>query len=186
MRIPALLTLVAALFTSCHESERSISVSETRELTLFDQKYPGNIKDYPPLTWRRIHGTEMRIVNYLAGPEDSVEIFMGISQGGVLPNSNRWLGQFGKDPAADLTAFTEIQVLGREAYLVEVSGDLAAGMGNPAKPDQGLIGFVRKSGEDVITLKMTGPAADVTAQKEAFLAYATSLEFVDLHIIPAP
>ena len=91
MRIPALLALMTALLTSCHESERAISVTETRELTLFDLKYQANIKDLPPLEWRRIPGTENRALNYVTGPDDSVEIFMGVFGGGVLPNANRWL-----------------------------------------------------------------------------------------------
>ena len=170
MRISALIALVAALLTSCHESERAISVTETRELTLFDQKYQANIKDRPPLAWRRIPGTENRALNYVTGPDDSVEIFMGIFGGGVLPNANRWLGQFGLDPAASLDSFTKMEILGTDGYIVECSGDLAASMGNEGKKDQGLLGFVRQSGDDVLTLKMVGSAADVAAQKEAFLA----------------
>ncbi len=186
MRTPALLALMTALLASCHESERAISVTETRELTLFDQSYQANIKDRPPLEWRRIPGTENRALNYVAGPNDSVEIFLGVFGGGILPNANRWLGQFGLDPATSVDDFTLIEVLGRDSYLVEVSGDLAASMGNVGAKDQGLIGFVRESGEEVLTLKMVGPAADVAAQKEAFIAYSTSLEFIDTHILPTP
>jgi len=108
---------------------------------------------------------------------------MGVFGGGVLPNANRWLGQFGLDPAPSLASFTKLEILGKDAYIVEASGDLKASMGNEGAKDQGLLGFVRQSGEETITLKIVGPAADVAAQKEAFLAYASSLEFVDTHLL---
>ncbi|MEN8695558.1 MAG: hypothetical protein ACN4GG_05395 [Akkermansiaceae bacterium] len=180
MRISALIALVAPLFlgVSCHESDRSISVSETRELTLFDHKYPGNIKDVPPLEWRRIPGTQMRILNYVAGPDDSVQIFLGQSGGGILPNGNRWLGQFGLPKVETVDAFQKIEALEQDAYLIEAKGDFGGGMGQEPKKNQGLIGFIRPSGEDVITLKMTGPADAVAAERDRFLAYSKALQFV--------
>lgn len=176
MRIPALIASLAAFLASCHESEKSISVTETRELTLFDQKYPGNIKDYPPLGWRRIPGTQMRAVNYVAGPNEEVEIFMGNSGGGVLPNANRWLGQLGLPPKTSVDDFEKIEVLGTDAYLVEVSGDFKGGMGQPAKPDQAIMGMIRENQDEVLTLKMTGPKEAVMALREEFVAYAKALE----------
>lgn len=173
------------LGVSCHESDRSILVTETRELTLFDQTFPGTVKDLPPLEWRRIHGTQMRALNYLAGPDDSVQIFMGNSGGGVLGNANRWLGQFGEAQAASLDAFEKIEVLGREAQLIEATGDFGGGMGQLPQKNHGLLGFIRSQGGDaVLTLKMTGPADAVAAERERFLAYAKSLEFVDPAGIP--
>lgn len=170
---------------SCHESDRSISISksETRALTLFDQRFPGNIKDIPPLEWRRIPGTQMRIINYLAGPDDSVQIFLGQSGGGILPNANRWLGQFGLPQAESFEAFQTIKVLERETYLIEAKGNFGGGMGQEPKKNQGLIGFIRPSGQDVITLKMTGPADAVAAERDRFMAYSKSLKFVSPQLL---
>lgn len=188
MRIPAFLALTIPLFlgVSCHESERSISTTETRELTLFDQKYPGNVKDRPPLEWRRIPGTQMRVLNYVAGPDDSVQIFMGNSTGGVLPNANRWLGQFGKDKATGVEAFERIEVLERETVLVEIQGDFGGGMGQEAKKDQALMGFLRETGDELLTLKMTGPVEAVAAERQRFLNYAKSLEILAPQLLPEP
>ena len=188
LRIPANLALGALLLlsVSCHEVDRRISVTETRELTLFDQKYPGNIKDRPPLEWRRIPGTQMRVVNFVAGPDDAVQIFMGNSIGGVLANANRWLVQFGGEEAAGIEDFERIEVLDRETYLVEVQGDFGGAMGQVAQKDQALIGFIRQNGEDLLTLKMTGPAEAVNAERERFLSYASSLEFFAPQLIPDP
>lgn len=179
MRITAFSAFLAPLLlcVSCHESERSISVSETRELTLFDQKSSGNIKDFPPLEWRRIPGTTMRLLNYVAGPDDSVQVFLGQSGGGVLPNANRWLGQFSLEEATSETDFERVEAFGGEAYLVEAQGDFGGGMGQAAQKDQGLIGFILRNGEDVITLKMTGPAEAVQGERARFIEYSKKLEF---------
>ena len=180
MRITAFSAFLAPLLlcVSCHESERSISVSETRELTLFDRKYPGNIKDVPPLEWRRIPGTQMRILNYVAGPDDSVQLFLGQSGGGVLGNANRWLGQFGVARAESLDAFETVVVLDVESYLIEAQGDFGGGMGQKPQEDHGLLGLILpQTGESVITIKMTGPEDAVKAERDRFLAYVQSITF---------
>ena len=90
-------------------------MTETRVLTLFDQKYPVNLRDRPPLSWRRIPPTGFRAVNFVGGPDESVEIFAGRSRGGTrgdaLKNANRWWGQFGLSPAPDESIFDPIDIL---------------------------------------------------------------------------
>lgn len=139
------------------------------------------------MEWRRIPGTQMRVFNYVAGPDDSVQIFMGdSSKGGVLPNANRWLGQFGKEEAAGVEDFERIEVLERETFLVEVQGDFGGGMGQEAKKDQALLGFLRETGGQLLTLKMTGPAEAVAVERQRFLDYAKSLEIVAPQLLPEP
>ncbi|MDA7881571.1 hypothetical protein N9A94_04635 [Akkermansiaceae bacterium] len=183
MRLPVLLAAAVVPLTSCHESEQSIQVTETRELTLFDQKFPGDLKDHPPLGWRRIPPTQFRSVNFVGGPDEVVEIFAGNSGGGALTNANRWLGQFGLSPAPDETTFATIEILGRSALLVEATGTYSAGMGAAPAENYALIGAIRQSGEDVLTYKMIGPAAIVEGMREEFLTYCKTLERVDVHII---
>ena len=183
MRLPVLFAVVVMLFTSCHESEKSIQVTETRVLTLFDQKYPGNLRDRPPLSWRRIPPTQFRAVNFVGGPDESVEIFAGNSNGAGLSNANRWLGQFGLSPVPDESTFASIEILGRPSLLVEARGSYNPGMG--ADPEEGfaLLGAIRESGGDVLTFKMVGPAEAVEGMRKEFIDYCESLEDVDVHII---
>ena len=183
MRLPVLFAVVVMLFTSCHESETSIQVTETRVLTLFDQKYPGNLRDRPPLSWRRIPPTQFRAVNFVGGPDESVEIFVGNSNGAGLSNANRWLGQFGLSPVPDQSTFASIEILGRPSLLVEARGSYNPGMG--ADPEEGfaLLGAIRESGGDVLTFKMVGPAEAVEEMRKQFIDYCESLENVDVHII---
>ncbi len=171
------------LFTSCHESEKSIQVTETRVLTLSDQKYPGNLRDRPPLSWRRIPPTQFRAVNFVGGPDESVEIFAGNSNGAGLSNANRWLGQFGLSPVPDESTFASIDILGRPSLLVEARGSYNPGMGADPKEGFALLGAIRESGGDVLTFKMVGPAEAVEGMRDEFIAYCESLDNVDVHII---
>jgi len=182
MRPPVLLAAAAVLITSCRESEKTIQVTATRELTLFDQKFPGDIKDRPPLTWRRIPPTQFRSVNFVGGPDESVEIFAGNSRGGALSNANRWLGQFGLSPVPDESTFATVEIIGGPALLVEANGSYDPGMGGRSAEDYALIGAIRQSGQDVLTYKMIGPAAAVENMREEFLAYCEGLERVDAHL----
>jgi len=170
--------------SSCHESEKIITVSEKRERTLFDERFSADIKDRPPLGWRAIPTTQFRLKNYLAGPDEQVQIFFGITQGEVLQNANRWLGQFSISPAADLDAFKNVPMLGAQAYLVEASGKFGGGMGQAPKDDHGLLGLIRPQKGNVLTIKMTGPKSSVEGLREEFLEYARTLEQHAPQMIP--
>lgn len=183
MRLPVLLAIAVVLFTSCQESEKSIQVTETRVLTLSDQKYPGNLRDRPPLSWRRIPPTQFRAVNFVGGQDESVEIFAGNSNGAGLSNANRWLGQFGLSPVPDESTFASIDILGRSSLLVEARGSYNPGMGADPKEGFALLGAIRESGGDVLTFKMVGPAEAVEGMRDEFIAYCDSLENVDVHLI---
>lgn len=167
------------LFTSCHESEPTIEVTDTRRLTIFDQEYLGNIIGMPPLGWRSIPPTRFRNVNFLAGPDESVEIFLGNSSGDVLGNANRWLGQFGLTPVADEGSFGEVEILGKTAALVEAEGSYNPGMGGAAKEGYALVGAIRGSGDQVMTIKMIGPAEAVAELKDEFVKYCETLRQTD-------
>ena len=186
MRHSVLLAAAATLFVSCGEPELSITVTETRPLTLHDQDYPGDLKDQPPVSWRRIPGTKFRIVNYLAGKDESVEIFLGESSGEVLGNANRWLGQFGLTPLQSQEFLGKTQMMDREAFIVEAQGTYVPGMGRPNQEKSALIGIIRPSGSNIITLKMIGPIEEVESMRDEFHQYVQSFTPVDVANLPDP
>lgn len=186
MRYPVFLAICATLLSGCRQPETSIKVTETRRLTLHDQMYPGDFKDFPPLDWRRLPGTEFRLVNYVAGKDENVEIVMGETQGKVLDNANRWLGQFGLTPLQTLDYLGKTVLLQRPAYIVEGSGTYNPGMGRPAKEGYAMIGIIRDHPSNLITLKMTGPAAEVEAQRDALFKYMQSFEELEGRKIETP
>lgn len=186
MRIPLLLATTATFLTGCRESETSLQVTETRRLTFHDQAYPGDFKDRPPLEWRRLPGTQFRLINYVTGKDESVEIVMGETQGKVLDNANRWLGQFGLTPLQTVEYLGKTSFLGRDAYLVEGSGTYNPGMGQPPQPGYAMIGVIRDHPSNLVTLKMIGPAEEVEAQRAALYQYMKDFELVDDHVIKEP
>ena len=186
MRLPVLLALTTTIFVSCKDSEQSIIVTETRPLTLYDQKYPGDIHDRPPLEWRRIPSTRFRAVNFVAGENDTVEIFMGNSRGNIIANANRWLGQFGAEPKASREDFPTVEILGASSALIEAEGNYTPGMGAPDAESYALVGAIRATGDEVLTFKMVGPIQEVSKLREDFLTYCTSLTFHSPASIDSP
>lgn len=136
--------------------------------------------------WRRIPGTKFRIVNYLAGKDESVEIFLGESSGEVLGNANRWLGQYGLTPLQSQEFLGKMQMMDREAFIVEAQGTYVPGMGSPNQENSAMIGIIRPSGSNIITLKMTGPADEVESMREEFYQYVQSFTPVEVANLPDP
>ena len=182
MQIVFIVT-AAILLTGCRKPASSIHVTETRRLTLHDKVYPGDYKDAPPIGWRRLPGTQFRLINYVAGENDSVEIVVGETQGDLLANANRWLGQFGLSPVESLEFLGRTEMLGKNAYLVEGDGTYSPGMGRPPKEGYAMTGVIRESSFNLITLKMIGPAEEVKKQRDAFFEYMRSFEAIYDHKI---
>ena len=186
MRFFVLLAALANLLTGCGRPEREIHVTESRELTLHDRSYPGNLQDKPPLSWRRLPGTQFRLINYVTGEGDSVEVVMGESQGEVLENANRWLGQFGLTPLQSIDFLGKTTMLGKVAYIVEGAGTYTPGMGKGVQENFSMIGIIRASGRNIITLKMTGPTEEVEKARDDFFDYMRSFIPIEDHFIETP
>lgn len=183
MRLLVILATFATLLSGCRQPETSIHVTETRRLTFHDKVYPGDFKDRPPLDWRRLPGTQFRLVNYVTGKDGKVEIVMGETKGDILGNANRWLGQFGLTPLQSLDYLGKTALLGRNAYLVEATGTYSPGMGQPPAENYAMIGVIREHPSNLITLKMIGPAEEVEAQRAALYKYMEDFEALDAHLI---
>ena len=111
---------------------------------------------------------------------------MGESKGEVLANANRWLGQFGLTPLQSREFLGKTMMLGKEAFIVEASGTYTTGMGKGEKLEYGMIGVIRQSGQNIITLKMTGPADEVEKTREEFFQYMSSFDPIEDHFIKTP
>lgn len=175
MRNIVFTVIAASLLSACRDTDPVIEVTDTRRLTYFDQDPPGNIVDLPPLGWRTIPPTQFRDMNFVAGPDEEVEIYVSNANGRLLENANRWLGQFGLSPVADEGAFQTVEILGRNALLVEAEGTYAAGMGGGEKEDYALVGALRPTNGGLLTIKMVGPKKAVQEEREEFIAYCESM-----------
>lgn len=187
-RISVLTT--AALVMSCSK-ETEVVVTETRPATTRDEKLRlfntsderfRNAKRSPvegdlPDGWHELPGTEMRLLNYRFGASGDGEVWVSVSSGTVLDNVNRWLRQYDA-PAVDASGLAKMRtvpVLGGTGVWVEAEGDYAAGMGAASKPGYGLAGVVAQAGQQILTVKMVGPAEEVKASRPALERYVTSL-----------
>lgn len=163
--------LVLPLLVSCRKSD-NVVVTEKRVLTVADEANDSLIAVMPP-EWRQLPGTNFRILNYRFGQDG--EVFVGRSRGGVLPNANRWLGQFGKPAITGLDDLPKVKILGREGVLVIASGDFGGAMGRPARKNAGLAGVIVAVGDQLLTVKMMGDAEAVAAEQERLIQFCGSL-----------
>jgi len=174
MVISALLPLI--LMVSCKKAPEKVVVTETRELTMWDQPRLPLIAVMPP-EWRQIPGTQHRVLNYRFG--ESGEVYMSNARGGALPNVNRWLGQFGKDALANLDGLPKVNVLGQQGFLVEATGRFGGGMGKAPREDAALLGVVVDFGSNLFTVKMLGSVEEVNAERERLINYCEQLRYHD-------
>ena len=118
----------------------------------------------------------MREVTLRKGESELYVSVLGGGGGGLLANINRWMKQFG---AADLdvarvSALERTPCLGGQAYVVTAEGSFA-GMDGAAREGMGLVGALLEQPARLVTVKLVGPAAEVRAERAAFLAFVGSL-----------
>jgi hypothetical protein len=133
-----------------------------------------------PDAWQAGPERMMRVVTLNPKTAPDVECYVSVlpgAAGGVLDNVNRWRGQFGLDAVqqADVDAWTPVPILGKQARLVEAEGTFT-GMSGGAKPDQALLGTVVPLEDCVVFVKMTGPKAQVQAERARFFEFCRSVQ----------
>jgi hypothetical protein len=137
------------------------------------------IKYSAPAAWvKQPIQKEFRIVTFQipsgATPgEVIVTRFPGLP-GSLLDNINRWRGQVGLEPAADLSSVspTTITIAGTESKLYSFEG---AATGD--KPATAIIVAVANHGPEYWFFKLQGPAKVVADQKQAFNDFLSSIQF---------
>jgi hypothetical protein len=105
--------------------------------------------------------------------ELAVTRFPGNAVGSFADNINRWRGQLGLAPTADVTGYVpKVQTLGGEQWaIVDVAGAeqrMLVGMATPGKGESGQIWF----------FKLQGPTKLIEAQRPAFEQFLGSVKFV--------
>ena len=128
-----------------------------------------------PASWLSQPPSAFRLLSYRFGTGG--EVAVGMSAGDVLSNVNRWLGQFGGAALdqAGVDALEQGEVVGAKGVWVEASGEYLPGMGQPPRSGQAMYGIVAADAGRIITVKMTGPADEVAAQKEALKTFTATL-----------
>lgn len=183
---------LAALVTGCDE-RNEVVVTEARALTTRDLKVRlgatsderfRNTRSSPvegeaPAHWLSLPATEFRLQNYRFGESGLGEVWVSVASGGVLDNVNRWLRQFG-DEAVDeqgLQQMRHVTMLGLSGVWVEAVGVYSPGMMAGGQPRSGyaLAGVIAEMGDQLLTVKMVGPEAEVKAATDDLEAFVASL-----------
>jgi hypothetical protein len=134
--------------------------------------------DTPP-TWTRTEASSMRLVSFTLGRNRSTECYVTVlagSGGGVAANVNRWRQQMAQPElsAPEIAALPEIPMFGTRGRMVTIRGDFT-GMDGAKQGGAMMLGAVCERGGQSIFVKMIGPAADVEAERERFVAFCASL-----------
>ncbi|MCF6286216.1 MAG: hypothetical protein L3K26_13660 [Candidatus Hydrogenedentes bacterium] len=142
-----------------------------------DSFNPQSITWTAPTGWEATGELPMRVVTYEIGDVECYITSLSGDAGGVDANINRWVGQMGQPQldAAALAALPRILVLGKEAPMIDVSGSFT-GMSGVERKDYKLLGTVAQMGDQTVFVKLIGPGAEVTAQKENFVAFCASIK----------
>ena len=133
-----------------------------------------------PAGWTEKPSSSMRAVTLGFGGNPANECYVIVlpgDAGGAEANLNRWRAQLGLAPvsALELAELPAIPVLGKQCPLIEGQGKYT-GMSGPPLEDAALLGTVCELGSHSVFIKLTGAAADVTAQRAAFEAFCASLK----------
>ncbi len=139
-----------------------------------------NLQWTVPQGWRKSPDRPMRAVTFTMGAENAAECYVSVfpgDAGGLDVNINRWAGQMGAGPldAAAITALPAVIILGDDAPMVEFAGTFTDAMTGNSIENAVLLGVVAKHGDNSIFIKLVGPASEVTAQKQTFIAFCQSL-----------
>lgn len=184
----------AAMLSSC-DKPAEVVVTETRPLTtrdkapkLFatnDERFrdakPSPVIGDTPEGWLVRPASQFRLLNYSFGESGMGEVWVSMSAGTILDNTNRWLAQFNAaalDPSG-LDKLAKVTIAGGNGVWIEAAGDYASGMGAPVKPGFALAGVVSSIKGQILTVKMVGPKAEVEAARLTLETFVKRLKLVD-------
>ncbi len=182
--------LALALLSPACQKPDEVTVDESRPATMRDEglklratsntrfQEPGSspiLAGVEPEGWLVQPSSQFRLLNYRFGTGG--EVAVGISAGSLAENVNRWLAQFGQDPLDTdaLAQLEKIEVMGVSGVWIEAAGGYDPGMGQEPRTGQALAGVIADDNGRIVTVKMTGPAAEVAAQKTALRAFTAGL-----------
>lgn len=132
-----------------------------------------------PEGWGELPSSGMRLANLQPAGNPEAECTLIILQGsggGLAANLNRWANQMGLEDLdqAAIDALPRRNLLGMPATEIRLDGAYS-GMGDTAQEGFALLGLVLPSEAFTIFVKLTGPAALVDAESEAFRAFCASI-----------
>lgn len=144
--------------------------------------------DAPALAWDLPAGwtekplASMRQANFQLPGDPTAECYvtiLGGEAGGLTANVNRWRTQMhlAALSAEEIAALPKSELFGRQATLVDFSGDFAGMNATEKLANQRLVALALVEPGGSVFLKMTGPAGVIGEQIDEFVALAKSFRF---------
>lgn len=129
-----------------------------------------------PAGWTEISGGQFLVAKFTIAAEGDEKAAVNVSTaagegGGLAGNVNRWRGQLGLTPIAEILT-TPIEVAGGKGQLVDFSGTNAQN-GQPAR----LVGAIVPQGGQTWFYKLMGDPKLVESQKDAFTKFVQGVKY---------
>jgi len=130
-----------------------------------------------PVGWSVEAGRGMRLVTFRKGAVECYLTVLGGDGGGIVGNIQRWVGQLGLTPPteAEVAALPTVDVLGVESPLLDATGEYSGMGAAEPTPDTTMLGIVCVLEDRAIFIKMLGPSAEVSLDRDRFLAFVASM-----------
>ncbi len=131
-----------------------------------------------PEGWQQMAASQFRLINLQHQADAQLQCYFSlIGGGGTAANVNRWRQQIGHAALSEeqIMALPKASLMGGEAVLVELQGSFA-GMGGGPIEDARLMGLYLPLPNAAASVKMVGPAALVSAERQRFLDFAASIQ----------
>jgi hypothetical protein len=133
-----------------------------------------------PAGWQEGQLTQFLVAKYIIAGADDAQAAVNVSSlagdgGGLAANVNRWRGQLGLPPVAEILT-SSIDVAGGNAQVVDFTGTDSK-TGKPAR----LVGAVVPQNGQTWFYKLMGDESVVAQQKDAFMKFIQSAEYPDAH-----
>ncbi len=133
-----------------------------------------------PSGWNEVPGGQFLVAKFTLSGPNNAQAAVNVSRsagdgGGLLANVNRWRGQLGLAPAADMDSLPQVKTLaagGSQATLVEMSGTDAR-TGQPAR----VVAAIVPQGGQTWFYKLMGSDQVVAREKDAFAKFVQSAKY---------
>lgn len=140
-----------------------------------------------PPGWVQVAPTQFRNPNFKIGATGAIDCYMTTLSGdggGLVSNLNRWRSQLGLEAYTqeEIDVLTVVQIMGFPARIVQFIGTYK-GMDGSDTPVENvhLVGVIVDAPDRLITIKMTGPEAEVLPELTNFATFIDSLHSGDGH-----
>ena len=132
-----------------------------------------------PEGWVALEPTSLRRVNLRPAGDPDAECYVTLltGGGGLAANVDRWRGQMGLEPlaAGEAEALPKRPLLGIEATELDLAGTFRGMGGGPGREGWRMLGVIAAGPQNMLFVKLTGPAAIVEAERERYEAFLDSL-----------